>query len=118
MRQNGAVRWIFAIGLAALLWASSIRTGPLPSDAIAAMAGADACAVAGDSPERDSDRQWRTAHHAIAVVTESVWKSAPVHAELSATPAARIFEIGRTGSSPAPPASSAPLYLRHTPLLI
>jgi hypothetical protein len=121
--QNGFVRWIFAIGLAALLWASSVRTLPVPSGAASpgdtvSMAAAEACAVTGDSPDRDSDQQWRAASHAIAVVTESVWKSAPVHAGLSATPAARIFEIAHSASSPAPPPSSAPHYLRHTPLLI
>ena len=111
-------RLIFALGLAALLWAMSVRTGPVPSESIVTMAGAEACAVAGDSPERDADQRWGAAPHAIAVVTESVWKSAPVHADLSATPAPRIFEIARSVSSPAPPDSSAPLYLRHTPLLI
>ena len=109
---------MFAIGLAALLWATSVRTAPVPSDAIIPMAGAETCAVTGDSPDRHSGQQWRAAHYAIVLVSESVWKSAPVHAELSATPAARIFELARSVSSPAPPVSSAPLYLRHTPLLI
>ena len=116
--QNESVRWILTIGLAALLWASSVRSGTVPAEAIVAMSGAEACAVTSDSPDRESDQQWRAVHHTIAVVTESVWKSAPVHAGFSATPAARIFEVGRTVSSPAPPVSSAPLYLRHTPLLI
>ena len=82
------------------------------------MAAAEACAVTGDAPDRDGDQEWRAAQHAIAVVTESVWKSAPLHAGLSATPAARIFDLARSVSSPAPPVSSAPFYLRHTPLLI
>lgn len=112
------MRWIVSIAFAALLWASSVRTLPVPPHTIVTMAAAEACAVTGDSPNRDSDQQWRAAHHAIAVVTESVWKSALVHAELSATPAARIFEVARSVSSPTPPASSAPHYLRHTPLLI
>jgi hypothetical protein len=117
------VRWIFAIGLAALLWASSARTLPAPflatiPDGTVAMAAADACAVTGELPDRDADQRWFTASHAIAVVTESVWKSAPVHAGLGSTRSARIFELARSGSSPAPPPSSAPLYLRHTPLLI
>lgn len=82
------------------------------------MAAAPACAVTGDSPDRDTDRQWLAASHAIAVVTESLWKSAPVHADLYSTRSARIFELARSVSSPAPPLSSAPYYLRHTPLLI
>ncbi len=111
-------RLILAIGLATLLWATAARTGPVPSDAITTMSGAEACAVAGDSPDGDSDQQWRNAHHAIAVVTESVWKSSPVHAGLGATRVARLFEIARFVSSPDPPAASTPHYLLHTPLLI
>jgi hypothetical protein len=112
------VRYIFALGLAALLWATSVRTAPVPVEGLLIMAGAEGCTVTGDSPDRDTDQQWLSAQHAIAVVTESVWKSAPLHAGLSATPAARIFDIARSVSSPAPPVSSAPFYLRHTPLLI
>jgi hypothetical protein len=111
-------RLILAIGLSALLWATAARTGPVPSDAVASVASADACAVTGDSPDGEPDQQWRNAHHAIAVVTESVWKSSPVHAGLGATRVARLFEIARFVSSPAPPAASTPHYLRHTPLLI
>ena len=109
---------MFAIGLAALLWSASVRSAPVPVDGIATMAGAEACAVTGDSPDRDNDQQWRAAQHTTALVPESAWKSAPLHAVLSATPAARIFDLARSVSSPAPPVSSAPFYLRHTPLLI
>ena len=111
-------RLILAIGLATLLLATAARTGPLPSGDITTMSGAEACAVAGDSPGGESDQQWRTAHHAIAVVIESVWKSSPVHAGLGAARVARLFEIARLVSSPDPPAASTPHYLRHTPLLI
>jgi hypothetical protein len=112
------VRYVAALGLAALLWATSVRTAPVPVDRIVTPAGAEECAVTGDSPDRDTDQQWRAAQHAIAVVTESVWKSAPLHAGLSAIPAARIFDIVRSVSAAAPAVSSAPFYLRHTPLLI
>jgi hypothetical protein len=117
-RQNAHVhRLILAIGVSALVWAAAARTTPVPSDAITAMASA--CAVDGDSHgPNDSGQLWRNAHHAIAVVTESVWKSAPVHAGLGATRVARIFEIARLVSSPGPPSAATPLYLRHTPLLI
>ena len=111
-------RLILAIGLSALLWATAARTGPVPSDVVASVASADICAVTGDSPDGESDQQWRNAHHAIAVVTESVWKSSPVHAGLGATRVARLFEIARFVSSPDPPAASTPPYLLHTPLLI
>ena len=110
-------RLIFAIGLTALLWATAARTTPVPSDAVTTTGAA--CAVDGDSHgPSDSEQQWRNAHHAIAVVTESQWKSAPVHAGLGATRVARIFELARFVSSPDPPAASTPHYLRHTPLLI
>jgi hypothetical protein len=111
-------RLLLAIGLSALLWATAARTGPAPSD-VATTTGMAAHAVAGDSHDpSDSDQQWQNAHHAIAMVTESVWKSAPVHAGLSATRSSRVFELARTVSSPDPPVASAPIYLRHTPLLI
>ena len=112
-------RLILAIGLSALLWATAAaHRDRFPPDAITTMAGAEACAVAGDSPDGESDQQWRNAHHAIAVVTESVWKSSPVHAGLGAARVARLFEIARFVSSPDPPAASTPHYLLHTPLLI
>ena len=112
-------RLILAIGLATLLWATAARTEPVPSGELTTMAGAEACAVGSDSRgPGDSDDQWRNAHHAIAVVTESVWKSSPVHAGLGAARVARLFEIARFVSSPDPPAGSTPLYLLHTPLLI
>ena len=69
-------------------------------------------------PHGAPDQQWRNAHHAIAVVTESVWKSSLVHAGLGAMPVARLFEIARVVDSPGPPAASPPPYLLHTPLLI
>jgi hypothetical protein len=112
-------RLILALGLSALLWATAARTAALASHDITTMSGAEACAVGGDAHgPSDPEQQWRNAHHAIAVVTESPWKSAPMHAELGATKIARIFEIARTVSSPDPPVASTPLYLRHTPLLI
>jgi hypothetical protein len=111
-------RLIFALGLLTLLWVTAARTTPVPSGAAATIAGG-ACAVGGDSHgPGDSEQQWRNAHHAIAIVTESHWKSAPVHAGLGATRVARIFELARVVSSPDPPAASTPHYLRHTPLLI
>ena len=73
---------------------------------------------AGPHAPSETEQQWQNAHHAIAVVTESVWKSAPIHAGLGATRIARIFEIARSVSPADPPSVSAPLYLRHTPLLI
>jgi hypothetical protein len=111
-------RLILALGLSALLWAAAPRTALVPLDAVMTMAAPDVCAVAGESPDRDSGQQWRNAHQSIAVVTESVWKSAPVHAELGATRITRRFEIACSVSCPDPPAASAPHYLRHTPLLI
>jgi hypothetical protein len=117
--QNGFVRrLIFLIGLSALLWTATDRTAPAPQD-IATMSGVALCEVAGDSHgPSDSDRQWRAQQHTIAAVTESEWKSAPVHAALGATPSARAFEPAPALSSLDPPPSSAPHYLRHTPLLI
>lgn len=110
-------RVILALGLSALLWAAA-RTGPLPADAISTVVSSEACAVTSDSPERDSGQQWRKAHQAIAVVTESVWKSVPVHAGLGSTRVAPLFELARFVSAPEPPAASTPHYLLHTPLLI
>jgi hypothetical protein len=119
--QNGLVRRLIllAIGLSALLWTAAARTGPVAPDDIIASSGVGSCLVAGDSHSpSDSDLQWRAQHHTIAAVTESIWKSALVHAELAASGSARVFDAARAASSPDPPVRSAPHYLRHTPLLI
>jgi hypothetical protein len=120
-RQNGRVRRLIllAVGLSALLWTAAARTESVPADAISTMSAIDPCWLAGDSQApSNSDQQWRAQHHTIAAVPESVWKSALVHAELAATPSARVFDMAHAASSPDPPVRSTPHYLRHTPLLI
>jgi hypothetical protein len=108
-----------AIGLSALLWMAGARTGPAPSHDIITMLDAGSCELAGDSHDSgNSDRQWRAQQETIAAVTESVWKTALVHAALAATPTPLVFEPSLAASSPDPPARSALPYLRHTPLLI
>jgi hypothetical protein len=110
---------LLAIGLFALFWTADTRTWSAPPDDIITMAGVGSCQMAGDSHgPSDSDRQWRARQHTIAAVTESVWKSAPVHAALAATPSPRPFAPARASGSHDPPLRSAPHYLRHTPLLI
>jgi hypothetical protein len=119
-RQNGFVRRLIllAIGLSALLWTASARTAVAPSD-IVTMLEAGSCLLAADSHgPSDQDQQWTALHHTIAAVTESMWKSAPVHAALAATRATCVSNPAHTVSSADPPVRSAPQYLRHTPLLI
>jgi hypothetical protein len=115
--QNELVRRVtfLAMGLSALLWTANAHM-----DDITTMSGVGACLLTGNShPPSGSDQQWRARHHPIAVVTESVWKSALVHAELAATPSARAFDTARVDSSPGPPVRAIPPhYLQHTPLLI
>ena len=119
--KNGLVpRWLLlAIAVSALLWAGSTRTASVPPGDIVATSAVASCLLTGNSqgPD-DSDQQWRAQRHTIAAVTESVWKSALVHAELAATPSARSFDPVRAASSPDPPVRSALPHLRHTPLLI
>ena len=110
---------LLAIGLSALLWTADARTRSVACDHLVTMSGAKAGQVAGDSDKSgDSDFQWRANQHTVAAVTESVWKSAPVHAAIAATPAPRTFDPEQSASSPDPPVRSALPYLRHTPLLI
>jgi hypothetical protein len=110
---------LLAVGFSALLWMAAARTESIPPDDIVTTSGDGSCLLAGDShAPSDSDQQWRAQHHTIAAVTESVWKSALVHAELAATPAAGAFDTAPAASPPDPPVRSAPHYLRHTPLLI
>ena len=66
----------------------------------------------------DADQQWRARQHTIAAVTDSIWKSALVHADLAATSSPGLFDTARAASSPDPPVRHTPHYLRHTPLLI
>jgi hypothetical protein len=111
---------VLAIGLSALLWTATARTGSVPQDDILTMSAAGSCLLlTGDShaPD-DSGRQWRAQPHTIAAVTESIWKSALVHAEIAATPSAPAFDTARAASSPDPPVRPSPHHLRPTPLLI
>jgi hypothetical protein len=111
---------VLAIGLSALLWTATARTESVPQDDIITMSDAGSCLLlSGDSHgSGDSGRQWRAQRHTIAAVTESIWKSPLVHAELAATPSARAFDIARAAGSPDPPVRPSPHQLRHTPLLI
>ena len=110
---------LLAIGLSALLWTAAARTALAPPDDIFTMSGIESCQLADDSPEPSgSDQQWRPQPHAIAAVTESLWKSTLVHAALAATRSASAFDTARAASPPDPPVRSAPHYPRHTPLLI
>ena len=95
---------LLAIGLFALLWTATARPESVPPDGITAMLAAGSSLVTGESHRtHDSDRQWRAQRDSIAAVTESVWKSAPVHAALAATRLARVFD----------PASRPVRTLRH-----
>ena len=119
--QNELVRrlMLLAIGLSALAWTAVARPETVPPDGISTMVEAGSCQLTGDSHcPSDSDRQWRAQQQTIAAVTESVWKTALLHAALAATPAPLVFEPSLAASSPDPPVRSALPYLRHTPLLI
>jgi hypothetical protein len=110
---------LLAIGLSALLWIAGARTESAPPADIVTMSGIESSLLTDDSRHpRDSEQQWRPQHHTVVAVPDSVWKSAPMHAALAAARSARTFDSARADSSPAPPARSAPLHLRHTPLLI
>ena len=110
---------LLAIGLSAILWTASAHTASVPVGDIVTMSDAGSCLLADDSHgPGDSDLHWRAQHHTIAAVTESLWRSALAHAAHAATPSPFPFDFARAASSPDPPVRSAPLYLRHTPLLI
>jgi hypothetical protein len=109
---------LLAIGLAALLGSEAVRPeSTRPADT--AMSCAGSCLLAAESNSSSgSDWQWRPQHHTIAALTESAWKSAPLHAALAAARAATRSNTADAASSSAPAVRSAPPYLRHTPLLI
>jgi hypothetical protein len=110
---------LLALGLAALLSTAAPRTASIPPAGTVSASAVEFCLMPGQSHAPfDSDQHWRPHHHTIATVTESVWKSALVHAEFAATPSARVFDPARLPGSPDPPVDSEPHYLRHTPLLI
>ena len=119
--QNDFVRRLvlLAIGLSAFLWAMNAGTRTVPPHDIFTMCGGGSCQLSGVShTPGDSDQQWCGQHHTIAALTESLWKSAPVLAELAAGPSARVFDATRAVSSSDPPDRPAPPHLRPTPLLI
>jgi hypothetical protein len=110
---------LLALGLAALLWTAGPRTASIPPGGIIPASGIESCLMPGQShAPGDSDQHWRPHRHTIATVTESLWKSALVHADLAATPSARLVDTARLPGLPDPPVDSEPHYLRHTPLLI
>jgi hypothetical protein len=113
---------LVALGWSALVWAATAGapSGPSgPAHDVGTMAVVTSAQLADHTPgPSDTDQQWRAQRHTIAAVTESVWKSGLVHADLAATPAARAFDTFRAASSPDPPVRSTAPYLRHTPLLI
>jgi hypothetical protein len=117
-RHNVPVRRVLllAIGLIALLCASTAPRGPAHPNAITTISGVAVAAEPQGS--RESNQQWHPHRQTIAAVTESVWKSAPVHAALAATRSACVLETALTGTATHSPVRSAPPYLRHTPLLI
>ena len=95
---------LLAIGLSALLWAAAARTASAPPDTVFTMSGIESYQLADDSPEPSgSDQQWRPQPHAIAAVTESVWKSMLVHAAHAATRPGCTFDTARAASPPDPP---------------
>lgn len=109
---------LLVVGLSAILWITAARSGSTPAQDIVKMSGVESRSLTGEAPgPLDPDQLWQ-AQHAVAPATESAWKSAPVHAALAATRSTGTFDTVFTVSSPDPPASSAPPYLRHTPLLI
>jgi hypothetical protein len=109
---------VLALALSALLWTVA-AAGPATPESTSPAADAGASQLAGDTHgSGDSNQQWRAQDHTAAAVTESLWKSAPVHAELAGTRSEPAFDGAGAASSPDPPAPAAPPYLRHTPLLI
>jgi hypothetical protein len=109
---------LLALAAAVLLWTAASAAPMAPSDAVTMSASTAACHLTDAPAPDDSDGQWRGLHYPVAAIAESVWKSAPIHAELAAGRGALVFDLAHTVSSPDPPVRSAPHYLRHTPLLI
>lgn len=129
--QDGFVRGILllAISLSALLWTVAAR--PAVVDVASGVpvhrslgeggsqTSAEARVVAADTEEpSQSQLKWLAQVHTIGIVTESIWKSSLVHADLGGTRSPRTVDISLAANSPDPPAAPAPPYLRHTPLLI
>jgi hypothetical protein len=109
---------LLAIGLAALWGSAAVRPGSIQPGDITTISCVGSCLLAESNESRSSDRHWRPQHHTIAAITESAWKSAPLHAALAAARSSAPFNSVGVASSPDPPVRSAPPYLRHTPLLI
>ena len=118
-RHNCIVRRLILLTLlvSALLWITAARTERDTSAVNAACAVRSPRADASQKP-CDSDKQWHSPPRMITAITESFWKSMPAQAASAETHRARAFEITSASCSPGSTTRSAPLYLRHTPLLI
>jgi hypothetical protein len=101
------------------VWATVAQVVPASSEAIMTVVGADGCSRRNDPRSTgDSDRQWNAQHHTNASITESVWKSPLVHAELAGARCPDVFVAMRNADLPDPPRTRpAPGHLLRIPLL-
>jgi hypothetical protein len=110
---------LLALGLAALWCATTAPTRTIPRDDTIRMSAAGSCLLANESHRSShSDQQWRPQQQAIAAVSESIWKSAPVQSALAAPRSARTLDTARASRSHDPPVRFTPPFLLNTPLLI
>jgi hypothetical protein len=69
-------------------------------------------------PAAENEREWRPQHHATASITESSWKWRTLHAAVVAAVGPEAFVFSAPADPFPAPATAAPSYLLHTPLLI
>ena len=100
-------------------WAAFGQGLPTSSHDSIVAAADDRCSHSGDSRSTsDSDHRWNASSRIDVSLTESVWKSSAVHAELSsARCAVAIVEVDRIHLSYCPTLDT-PAHLLHIPLLI
>lgn len=83
------------------------------------MAATGPCVAAEEIPPgSDSDGQWHLAPRTNASLTESLWKSFLIHADLAGVRCADLFVAHHTADPPDRPARHSPNLPRRIPLLI
>lgn len=118
--QNDAVRRrLVALLFCLAAWATLAHIVPPSADAANALA--DVCSerdagVPGGAG--DSDSRWNAGYRANVSVTESLWKSSVVHADLAAAHSGDVFIDTDTVDRRDRPTRSRSAHLLHTPLLI
>lgn len=118
--QNGRVirGLLLALVLWSATWATSARVMPVAPDTTTLGAAAEICSGHDPWNTGHPDSWWGASTRFSAHLTESLWKSSVVHAELAGAPNVDVLVAVLDVRAPHPPARVTAPHLLRIPLLI